>query len=223
MKLVYPEWEKALTWEGGRFPLVVLENRRCHFRTVQALSEAVSGGDSRFVLSEGEQILDMAKKAAFLPSPWSMDFNSRALMTAFYSRVKQELRDEARCGMAQETAASVARLAEDIDEALPFAVTYDAEPDMTALLKTLHLRPEAAEGALPERMLAYMELSTELLGTACFLFCGFRGFLEREELRGLYHTAFLKKFHLVLIENYCPDIVEEEDRFIIDEDFCQIF
>lgn len=223
MKLVYPEWEKALTWEGGRFPVVVLENRACHYRIVQELGEAAAGGKTRFVLSEGEEILDFSRQAAFLPSPWSMDFSGRALMTAFYNRIRKDLRQAALYGAAQEAAAAVARLAEAAGENFSFPVTCDEEPELSALLKAVHLRPEAEEGPLPDRMLAYMELSAELLGTACFLFCGFRGFLEREELRALYQTAFLKKFRFVLIENYCPDIVEEEDCFIVDKDLCQIF
>lgn len=89
MKLVYPEWEKQIVWENGRYPVVALENRACHFRIVQELSEAAAGGDTRFVLSEGEHLLDMGRKAAFVPSPWSMDFSGRAVMTAFYSRVKK--------------------------------------------------------------------------------------------------------------------------------------
>ena len=59
MKLVYPEWEKQIVWENGRYPVVALENRACHFRIVQELSEAAAGGDTRFVLSEGEHLLDM--------------------------------------------------------------------------------------------------------------------------------------------------------------------
>lgn len=90
MKLVYPEWEKQIVWENGRYPVVALENRACHFRIVQELSEAAAGGDTRFVLSEGEHLLDMGRKAAFVPSPWSMDFSGRAVMTAFYSRVKKK-------------------------------------------------------------------------------------------------------------------------------------
>lgn len=223
MKLVYPEWEKQIVWENGRYPVVALENRACHFRIVQELSEAAAGGDTRFVLSEGEHLLDMGRKAAFVPSPWSMDFSGRAVMTAFYSRIKKETQRPEIWAAAQETSAAVSRMAELLEESFPFPLAYDAEPDLSALMKAIHLQPEKEEGALAERMLAWMELCTELLGTACFFFCGFRGFMPEEELRGLYHTAFLKEYHFVLIENTCPAILQEEDVFTIDEDLCQIF
>lgn len=223
MKLVYPEWEKQLRWEGGRFPLVVLEEPTYHFEIVQELYDGAHGGESRFVLSEGETILDLSRKLAVVPSPWSMDRGSRPLMTALYGRLKKDLAGPELFRTAQEAAAAVARYAGQAGESFAFPLTCDDSPDLLAFLKAVHLRPEEAEGPLAERMLAYMELCTDLLGTACFVFCGFRGYLPESDLRGLYQTAFLKKFHFLLIESHADRIVEEEDRFIVDSDLCQIF
>lgn len=223
MKLTHPDWEKQMTWEDGRFPLVILENRACHYAVVQELYAEVRGGRGRFVLSEGERLLDAVKSLEVLVSPWDMDFSGRKVMTAFYARLKQALQDGERLAAAQEAVSSAERCAELLGDAFTLPTAYDNAADALVLMKAIHLRPEPPEGSLAEQMLSYMEFCTELLGTACFVFCGFRRFLPEEELHGLYHTAFLKKLHFLLLENTAPGIVEEEEPFIIDEDLCQIF
>ena len=223
MKLVHPEWEKQLEWKDGRFPLIVLENRAYHYRMVQALHDQIGGVNGGFVLSEGERILDMSRAAEFIPSPWSMDFSGRKVMSAFYAQIKRIGAEEDLFIPAREADAAIQRYADLVSASLSIPVTWDLDTDMAEIMKAIHLKPEEETETLPGRMLAYMELCTELLGKTCFLFCGFRGFLAEEELRELYKTAFLKKFHLLLIENVGGHIMEEEDVFTVDEDLCQIF
>lgn len=223
MKLVHPEWEKQLEWKDGRFPLVVLENRTYHYQMAQALHDQILGAAGDFVLSEGESILDLGKLAEFIPSPWSMDFASRKIMTAFYTKAKRLGTGEDLFTPLREAEAAIQRYADSLDGAFPIPVVWDMDVDMVSLIKAIHLRPEDEAQTLAERMLAYMELCTELMGTACFIFCGFRGFLEEADLHALYHAAFLKKLRFLLIEQSCSHIMEEEDPFTVDEDLCQIF
>lgn len=223
MKLVYPEWEKPLVWRDGRFPLVVLEEPDYHFRIVQELCGAAAGAETRFVLSEGERLLDPARALEVVPSPWSLVWDSRRIMTALYGRLKKECLRPELLGPAQEASAAAARLAGRAGDCFSFPVVYEAGGDPLALMKAIHLRPEPEEGPLAERMLAYMTLCTDLLGTACFAFCGFRSCLAEDALRELYRTAFLKHFHFFLLEPACRRIIEAEDGFTVDSDLCQIF
>lgn len=223
MKLVYPGWETPLVWRDGRFPLVVLEEPDYHFRIVQELCAAAGGADTAFVLSEGERLLDPARSLEVVLSPWSLVWDSRRIMTALYGRLKKECLRPELLGPAQEAAAAAARLAGRAGDCFSFPVVSEAGGDPMALLKALRLRPEPEEGPLAEQMLAYMTLCTDLLGTACFVFCGFRSCLAEDALRGLYRTAFLKHFHFFLLEPSCHRIIEAEERFTVDRDLCQIF
>lgn len=223
MKLVHPEWEKQLEWKDGRFPLVVLENNGYHYRMVQALHDQISGDRGLFVLSEGERLLDMSRAAEFIPSPWSMDFANRKLMTAFFGKVRQIGEEEGLFGAGREADAAIQRYADQVGDALSVNLTWDIAADMVAIMKAIHLKPAEETDTLAGQMLAYMELCTELLGTSCFIFTGFRGFLEEEELRELYRTAWVKKLHFLLIEPTRGHIIDEEDVFTIDRDLCQIF
>lgn len=223
MKLVYPDWEKQLVWKDGRFPLVVLENPEYYFRTAEALYLASKGADSRFVLSDGEHLLEPARFLVTVPSPWSMEWDSRRLMTAFYGRIRKAWNRPELLEASREAQAAAARCAEAAAELFSFPLTYEAESDPLVPLKAVRLRPEPEEGPLAERMLSYMDLCTELLGTACFCFCGFRHFLAREALEELYRTAFLKQFCFFLLESSAGYILKEEDGLIVDQDLCQIF
>ena len=153
MKLVYPGWETPLVWRDGRFPLVVLEEPDYHFRIVQELCAAAGGADTAFVLSEGERLLDPARSLEVVPSPWSLVWDSRRIMTALYGRLKKECLRPELLGPAQEAAAAAARLAGRAGDCFSFPVVSEAGGDPMALLKALRLRPEPEEGPLAEQML----------------------------------------------------------------------
>lgn len=223
MKLVYPDWEKQLIWKDGRFPLAVLENPDCYFRIAEELYLASNGADSRFVLSDEGRLLDLSRSLVTVPSPWSMVWDSRKLMTALYSRLKKEWVLPELLGASREAAAAASRCAEAASDLFSFPLIYDEEGDPMAPLKAVRLRPEPEEGPLAERMLSYMNLCTDLLGTECFAFCSFRGFLSRESLQELYRTASLNQFRFFLLESRADYILEEENPLTIDRDLCQIF
>lgn len=222
MKLVYPGWETPLVWRDGRFPLVVLEEPDYHFRIVQELCAAAGGADTAFVPSEGERLLDPARSLEVVPSPWSLVWDSRRIMTALYGRLKRN---------------ASGRSCSDRRRRRP--PRRPGWPDGRGLLllpggqrgrRGPHGSAEGAPpasgaggGPLAEQMLAYMTLCTDLLGTACFVFCGFRSCLAEDALRALYRTAFLKHFHFFLLEPSCHRIIEAEERFTVDRDLCQIF
>lgn len=223
MKLVHPDWEKQIRWKEGKIPIISIENGPLLFQTAETLRRQTEGEDGPFLLCDGEEELSLGKYALFCASPWNMDGSEKKLLTAFYKEVKDELAGESWQMKKVELESALLRFAEELRCTSDIDITYDDEADALALLKTIHLKPEAPVGTVEERMLSYMKLARELLPVRCFIFYGFSSFLTGESRHELYRNILSNQFSLLLLEGRCHSIVEEEDRFTIDEDLCQIF
>lgn len=223
MKFVHPDWEKQIRWEEGKIPVISIENGPLLFQTAETLRRQTAGEEGPFLLSDGEKELPLDRYALFCASPWDMDGSERKILTAFYKAVKEELAGESWQMKKTELEAALLRFAEELRCTSEIDMTYDDEADTAALLKTIHLRPEAPAGTVEERVLSYMKLAREFLPARCFIFYGFSSFFTSESRCELYRNILSNQFSVLLLEGRCHDIVKEEDRFTIDEDLCQIF
>lgn len=72
-------------------------------------------------------------------------------------------------------------------------------------------------------MISYMQNVRELEGEKWFIAVGLKNYLDKNELIELYHTVFLKKIKLLLIEGNDKENLEGEKKYIIDKDLCEIY
>lgn len=87
MKLVHPDWEKQIELKGEGVPLISIEDPATLYGALSEMKEEGSLGVGRFVLSEGEKILDMRKRFLLILHPWDMDMNDRKIITKLVSQM----------------------------------------------------------------------------------------------------------------------------------------
>ena len=102
-------------------------------------------------------------------------------------------------------------------------VCYDWDPDIKLLFKAVNLQVDEEGLSLVERMVEYMKLCTELIGSALFIFNQFRAYLDDAQLEEFYRTILDEKIPVMLMEGREYDKIKGESWFIIDKDLCQIF
>lgn len=223
MKLVHPDWEKQIEWRGNTIPVLVIENPQYHFQLLETLHQQAEGADGPFVLSDQGREYDLAKFMELVLSPWDLEYTGKKLTAAFWARIKCDVQEEIYGNTWQEAASALLRYADEISMRSALPLTFDLEADPISLLKAVRLRLDPENETLAERMLSYMDICTELLHTRCFVFSQIHSFLSRREWEELYRNVLMKGHHILLIEDHEYDMLEIEDRFIIDADLCQIF
>jgi len=223
LKLVHPDWEMQIRWTETKIPVLVIENEQCLFNTVDELHRQINFGDGKFVLSSNDKSLDMQNKAELILSPWSVDFSQRKITAKLLTLAKGEAVNETNYIATQQIITSVLKYVGDLSSDLPVDVLYDLDFDITELLKIVHLSINAEEMTLLEKMLQYMKVFTQLFGETCFIFNGFRNYIEQERLSEFYQNALAEKFTLLMIEAHCQEKTKEEKLYIIDSDLCQIY
>lgn len=223
MKLVHPDWEKQIEWENTTIPVVIIENPEYYFQVLEELYNQVHHLKGQFILSEKDCILDFSKQGSLILSPWDLNFEDRRIMTELFSRFKKVSVGEKYYRRTCQLTDSILQYADMIGMEFSIPITYDTEIDVMPFLKALHLRIDNENLSLPDRMIMYMDVCTELFGDMCFIFNGFHELLSREQLLQFYHTVFDKHFCILLMEGHEYNILEEEETMIFDKDLCQIF
>lgn len=223
MKLIHPDWEKQITLDGEKVPLISIENPACLYRTLTEIREECLTGKGQFILSEGEKELDMKKHFLPILSPWDMDFNDRKLITRLVSRMTGLAEGESFYQKSNELCSRVVEWMEELAMEMPLPLSYDLDIDIEALLKALHLHIDEAGMGLEERMLTFMKTWNILCGDTGFAFYGFRNLMDRDNRSLFYENGKAENYQFLFLEGPCNDRIEEEDLFIIDKDLCQIF
>lgn len=223
MKLVHPDWEKQIEWRGDTIPVLVIENPRYHFQLLETLHQQADGADGPFVLSDKGREYDLAKCVELVLSPWDMAYTGKKLTAAFWARIKGDAQEEIYGDKWREAVSALLRYADELSIHSVLPLIFDLEAEPVSLLKAIRLRLDPENETLAERILSYMDICTELLHTRCFVFSQIHSFLSRREREELYRNVLMKEYHMLLIEGHEYDMLEIEERFIIDADLCQIF
>jgi len=223
LKLVHPDWEMQIVWDEAEIPVVVIENENHLFHTLDELHRQINVGEGAFMLSHKDKQFDLAKKAALILSPWGMDFAQRKITTKLLVLAHDEVVNETNYAYTQKITSAILKYVGDLSCKLPVDLLYDFDFDITELFKIVHLRINTDDLSLPEKMLQYMKVWVQLFGECCFIFNGFRKYIDKATLSEFYQNALADKLTLLMIESDCKNKTKEEKLYIIDSDLCQIY
>ncbi len=223
MKLVSPDWERAICPGEGVVPILSIENESYLYETFMALYDAMQQGSTHYVLSVNGKEINMKKSFLLIGSPMDMNPNDRKLLTALYKKLRDMAYDELHLTETTELCGDLARYINHLTMDYDLPLTYEPDIDVTELFKAFHVQVESDGETLAERMLTFMKSWVVLCGDTCFCFSRFRDFLSPEMRQEFYKNAISEDLKFFLLEGVCRDIMEPEDIFIIDKDLCQIF
>ena len=222
MKLVYPEWERAVTFVENRIPVVVIENPRYFRRISWELYCQIKGGGGRFVLSDSDKEIELNKWAEIILSPFAVNTGD----TRFGKKLYKQLEDIANEEELQETGQINSHIFEylyGLMDYLGYDLTCDEEVDLQVLFKAAGVKPVFDNSDSLHEMVDYIDLLSSLLNMRLIVMLNYRMFLEVEELKLFYNTVSQKKLSVLLLENSMKnEKIECEDVLTIDSDLCEI-
>lgn len=223
MKLVHPDWEKQIELKGEGVPLISIEDPATLYGALSEMKKEGSLGVGRFVLSEGEKILDMRKRFLLILHPWDMDMNDRKIITKLVSQMAGTAQGEQFFQKTGRLGNELVSWMEEVTSEIPLPIAYDLDIDWEGLIKSFHIHLDDGGLMLEERMISFMKIWSHFCGETAFCFYGFRNLLPAERRELFYENAKEEELQFFLLEGPVHDIIQKEDAFIIDKDLCQIF
>jgi CRISPR-associated protein Csn2 len=221
MKLVNTRIGIELDLPENNVGVFVVESPAVLSGLMQELRCAVSTGESEWVLSDSNGILQMEKVADLVIDPWSLDLNGKWIKSKLVHYLT---------GMAQDmyyedflkTRGQLFQYIELISEASSYPLSYNEEFENADLLKWLDVRLDVEAETFLERLVEYVKILGSLCGIRVVFFWGLHAILSSDELQLLYREASYQKVSLVLIESQQGQVLEGEKYTIIDSDCCVI-
>lgn len=221
MKLIFPEYDLHLKLQENRVNVLVIENPTVMGEVVGELYAQWNGAEGRFVLSDGEKILQISKKINIMTDIFGLNCNDKKMISKLYQEV-EELATENLVQENMEINAAILCYLERLCEQVPYHINYQSQILPSMLLKMVELKFETQSETLLESIIEYLGVANKVFNYALNVFVNLKLFLTTEEIKSLYEYVFYNKIPLLLIEGVERERLSVEDVTIIDVDKCTI-
>ncbi len=224
MKLVHPDFFFPIEISETEIPVLILENPVCFRKFIREMREQAEGREGRWVLSEDNKPLKIAKTCELILDPFALDVNQRKMLTSLYDRVEKFATSSELLLSWNQAESCFQKVTEELlsvsDE---FALTHRNDISIIDFLRFMDVRFEADTNDIVGYMIDYMRISAQAAGTRLFILCNLKLFFDSQEIEYLYEQALYHKFSLLLVEGNAPAQKEEGEKWlIVDKDSCAI-
>ncbi len=223
MKLVHEEWRQSIEFPDGGIRVLQIEDATYFSKVIQEFIDQSKTGEGKFVLSDGDKILDFTQTVDFIFSPFVLNFENKKFITGIVKQL-QEIAQEEEYMETQNISGEVFRYLYRLLDYMDVDVKLNDELDIQQLLlKVAGLHLVRDEGNLLECLTEYLFLSHKLLNTKLIVGVNFETYFSDDQLALLENTVIYGKISLLLLENKAKyGIINKWTGLIIDKDLCEI-
>ena len=159
-----------------------------------------------------------------LVSPLILPWESRELTAGLYRLVQSRLHEDFEIRgdlerLVREVNSAISRFELEAEGSYEFGVEWD----LLRYLKAFSYKPAIDDaGTLLEKLIAFLETSTDIGLNKTFVLIDFKKFFSREEVSKLYESiVFLKRKVLLLESTHDQSIYEHETKRCVDQHFLE--
>jgi CRISPR-associated protein Csn2 len=222
MKLLFEECGLEADICEGNLGGICIENPILFRRFTENLWKQANGMEGEIFLTQGNKQIKLNKEGCVIFNPYSVDVNEKKIINRVYNDV-QELVEQNFYMQTAEINSAVVALLDEVETHLPYPLDYSLNLDFPQLLKIYGVKIEMQDTELIERVVNYMRLSHQVLGTILFVFVHFRDYFTEEELSRLNEMTRYEQISVLMIENSMrSDDSLNEKWWIVDSDSCII-
>lgn len=220
MMLYFDFLNKPVELQNGKISVLIIENKNCFRKAVQALMNGTAGEGS-VVLSEKNQPIEYKTNAKLIENYFALECSSqqiKSIYTDMANYCSEEMREE-----TMQLSQKICDYLERLNEAYDFDFRYDLELNLPELFKIKKLKPDRSCQSLVEALLDYMLLLQKYSSIKCFILLNLHSFFSTDELTALYKELLQRNMAVLVLEsNAHYEACTQENRIIIDEDLCEI-
>ena len=222
MKLVYPEWTSQITFSEGGTEIVQIEDPVYFSSVLGELVGQCENDNGRFVLSDGDEILDFSKSAEIILSPFSLDVSSRKISSEIVKSLVKVAYDEKFVETGNITSIILKYLYKLIDYE-DINVELNDEVDLQMLFKSAGLKAAIDETSLLTRLTDYIFLIRDLLKVKLFICVNLLSYISEDQFFAFKKTVTAGKISVLLLQSIVKsEMIKNKERLIIDKDLCEI-
>lgn len=221
MKLVQNEYNISIDFVENQFNVLQIENSVIFSHVVSGIWKQFNGEEQGFVLSEKEKNLNFSKETNVIMNPFSISCNDKKILTKVYQEIQNHIL-ESFVDKYNEINQNMVTILDNVEEMIPYHVTYNLEAGMSELLKAYDIKIEQEDGDLIHRLSDFVSLVHKIIGTKLFVFVNLKGYLNVGELKQFYELCSYEKITILLIERTKIYSLDMEKTWIIDDDLCII-
>lgn len=222
MKLVHSETPYALLESNSKCSEWIVENPETFSSYIQEMMQQCRGEDGRFVLSQGEKELDIAKNVEVIFDIFSVDCNDRRILSKLYAQLEQLAYGEMFYVRTRELAQRLQAYVMDLEQETDHILNMEQMLDIPAVLKALGVKFESLGDDFFERMIRYMKLMSSILNKKLFILINARSFISDAHMQTLIEELKYQDFKILFVESCVRDCISSVQRCIIDKDNCVI-
>lgn len=222
MKFVHQNFSRPIFEEKDNFVELIIESPECFGAYIFELSEQCQGQEGRYVLSDKEKELDIAKNIEIIFDIFSLEINEKRILNKLYSEMSELAKSEEFFVQTQEVIQGIQKYLLDLEYATDYILTFEQELELSTLFKAVGLRHEEIEENYFERIIRYVKVVVSILHIKVLVFVNLRSYLTDEQVRELMNEALRQQIRIVFVENSQKNCIEGGKRYIIDKDMCEI-
>ena len=223
MKLVHQDFSRPIFEEKDNFVELIIESPECLGAYIFELAEQCKGQEGRYVLSDKEKEVDLAKNVEIIFDIFSLEINEKRILNKLYSEMNELAKSEEFFVKTQEVIQGIQKYLLDLEYATDYILTFEQEIELPALFKAAGLRHEEIEENYFERIIRYVKIVVSILHIRVLVFVNLRSYLTDEQIQELMEEALRQQIYVVLVENSQKNCIEGGKRYIIDKDGCEIY
>lgn len=223
MKLVHSDFEMQIIFEQGIVPVLILESSKLMKEYVEDMLSQLQGKNGKFTLSVDGRIIRIDKEVELIINPFAIDINNRKLIKGIYDKMSSIAVEENHYISTQNTLKAIIAYFMDLFMAIDVDLEVSTKVDYSSLFKSFGIEVPIS-GNLVEDLLVYLDLTREYQGVKLTVFANLSTFLDYEEMDILIREIAYNEHKVLLLERFS---FQEEGgaikRYIVDEDYCEIF
>ena len=179
--------------------------------------------EGRFVLSQGDKILELSKYLEIIVNPFTVEINSRKILNKLYIKLEKVSKEEQMYEETLELTAYIHEYLMRLEQQTNYILSFDDNLEIPALLKAVGIKHEEMEDDFFERIIRYVKIAVEVFSTKVFVFVNIRSYLTDEQIQELIKEIRYQEAKILFMESQEKACLEGGMRYIIDRDGCEIY
>lgn len=221
MKLVYHEINHVFNTECEKINCIIIENQRLFYSLLEDIYNQSNGYEGKAVLSENNKILKTDKSLEVLSQFIPFDINRKSLINKISSELEKKAVSDDFYSQTVELISQLENLLMNISFDFSCDINYN-KLDIGAIIKASGVEINDTYNSLGEKIIDYMELVTEFDRRKLFLTVNLRSYISDNEASEFMKTVLSHGYNVIMLESSEHTHLDEELRYIIDADLCEI-
>lgn len=221
MKLVYPEIDHVFDTENEKVNCIIIENQKLLFSLLEDLENQFNGADGKLVVSENNKPLKTDKALEVLSQFVPFELNRKNLLSKISAELERKAVSEEHYTKTLELIGELEAHLMNIAFDFSCDINYN-KLDIGSVIKASGVEINNSYASLGEKIIDYMELVTEFDRKKLFLTVNLRSYISDHETSEFMKTLLSHGYHVIMVESSEHPRLEEEFRYIIDADLCEI-